>query len=510
MDKLRELAQLVTKNKLKSIDILDLQSSRKSKVVELYEKIVNDEVDSDEAASLALFPGKKPGGAQYRKVKAGLKSRLINSLFFIDVKKANFNDRQTAHLNCFKDWAAANILLGKHARNSGIELCHRILRHAERYEFTELCRDVTKALRLHYGSMLGDYKQYNYYRDYYRKLNQVVEWEDEAEFAYTDVIINYVNGKSDEEAIRALAQQYYDRLAPALAECDAYRLHLYAGLIRLMTHSIVNDFQGVRKAAQEMSEFFEAKEYDAEIPLQISYYYQLVANTQLREFAAGKAVAEKCLARLKEGSFNWFKYYELYFLLAMHTGEYGEAYRVFTIVINHSRLRHLPQHAQEIWKIYEAHLHYLIASERVTIPASDTRFTKFRLGRFLNETPIYSRDKRGLNVAILSIQILFLLQQQKFGRAIDKMEAIEKYCSRYLNQADTIRSYYFIKMLLSIAQGSFHRVAAENKAERYAKKLRAIPLEEANQNFKIEIIPYEELWSMALDSLGTKIYRARG
>jgi hypothetical protein len=258
-----------------------------------------------------------------------------------------------------------------------------------------------------------------------------------------------------------------------------------------------------------MSVFFETKDYDAEIPLQISYYYQLVANTQLRTFEEGQRVAEKCLARLKEGSFNWFKYYELYFLLAMHTGEYTEAYRVFTIVINHSRLRQLPKHAQEIWKIYEAHLHYLIVRDKVEIPEDDTRFTKFRLGRFLNETPLYSKDKRGLNVAILSIQILFLIQQKKFGRAIDKLEAIEKYCSRYLNQADTIRSYYFIKMLLSIAQGSFHRVAAENKAERYAKKLRAIPLEEANQNFKIEIIPYEELWTMALDSLEMKAYRVR-
>lgn len=509
MENLRELAQLVTKNKLKSINILDLNSGRRSKYVELYEKVVNDEVGSDEEASLALYPKKKPGGAQYRKIKAGLKSRLVNTLFFIDVKKANFNDRQTAHLNCFKDWAAANILLGKHARNSGIELCHRVLRHAEQYEFTELCRDATKALRLHYGSILGDYKQYNYYRDYYQRLNQIVEWEDEAEFAYTDVIIKYVNGKSTEEEVHQLAQQHYERLKPILEQCSAYRLHLYTGLIRLMTHSIVNDFRGVRNAAREMAEFFEAKDYDAEMPLQISYYYQLVANTQLREFKAGKAVAEKCLGRIKEGSFNWFKYYELYFLLAMHTGEYREAYRVFTIVINHRGLRNLPQHAQEIWKIYEAHLHYLIVSERVEIPESDSRFTKFRLGRFLNETPIYSKDKRGLNVAILSIQILFLIQQRKFGRAIDKMEAIEKYCSRYLNQADTIRSYYFIKMLLSIAQGSFHRVAAENKAERYAKKLRTIPLEEANQNFKIEIIPYEDLWMMALDSLDMKAYRAR-
>ena len=510
MEMLRELTQIVTKNKLKSIEILDLGSNRKSKAVRLYEKIANDEIASDEDASLLLFPKKPPGSAQYRKVKANLKSRLINSLFFIDAKKANFNNRQAAHLTCFKDWAAANILLGKHARNSGIELCHRILRQAERYEFTELCRDVTKALRLHYGSMLGDYKQYDHYRDYYRRLNDIVEWEDEAEFAYTDVIINYVNGKSSETEIRDLAQGYYDRLAPALQEIDSYRLHLYAGLIRLMIHSIVNDFRGVRESAREMAVFFEAKEYDAEIPLQISYYYQLVANTQLRTFEEGQRVAEKCLARLKEGSFNWFKYYELYFLLAMHTGEYAEAYRVFTIVINDSRLRQLPKHAQEIWKIYEAHLHYLIVSEKVTIPEDDTRFTKFRLGRFLNETPLYSKDKRGLNVAILSIQILFLIQQRKFGRAIDKLEAIEKYCSRYLNQADTIRSYYFIKMLLSIAQGSFHRVAAENKAERYAKKLRAIPLEEANQNFKIEIIPYEELWTMALDSLSTKAYRSRG
>ena len=114
-----------------------------------------------------------------------------------------------------------------------------------------------------------------------------------------------------------------------------------------------------------------------------------------------------------------------------------------------------------------------------------------------------------MNIAILVIQILFFIQQKKYFIAIDKIEAIEKYCARYLHKAETIRSYYFIKMLLCIPQANFHRVAVERKSKTYFEKLNSVPLEEVNQAYKIEIITYEQLWNMVLNTLGNKSYTTR-
>ena len=139
----------------------------------------------------------------------------------------------------------------------------------------------------------------------------------------------------------------------------------------------------------------------------------------------------------------------------------------------------------------------LINAGKVEKSEDDNHFTKFRLGRFLNEMPIFSKDKRGMNIAILSIQILFLIQQKKYGKAIDKFEAIEKYCYRYLHQEETIRSYYFITMLMTIPDSQFHRMGVTRKGKKYLDKLLSVPLEVSSQSHKIEIIPYEDLWQLA-------------
>ena len=168
----------------------------------------------------------------------------------------------------------------------------------------------------------------------------------------------------------------------------------------------------------------------------------------------------------------------------------------------------MPDNLREMWSIFEAYLHYLVDQGLVRPEEEDTRFNKFRLGKFLNNTPIFSRDKRGMNIPILIIQILFMINQQKYHSAIDKIDAIEKYCSRYLTKNDTFRSNCLIKMLLQIPICSFHRVAVERKTEKYLHKLKRVPLEVAKQTYEIEIIPYENLWKMAVGSLDNTFYKA--
>ena len=57
-----------------------------------------------------------------------------------------------------------------------------------------------------------------------------------------------------------------------------------------------------------------------------------------------------------------------------------------------------------------------------------------------------------------------------------------------------------------IPNANFHKVAVQRKAQKYYDKLMANPLEIAKQTYEIEIIPYEDLWEFALDSLGHKLH----
>jgi len=119
----------------------------------------------------------------------------------------------------------------------------------------------------------------------------------------------------------------------------------------------------------------------------------------------------------------------------------------------------------------------------------------------LNSVPLFSKDKRGLNIPILIIQILFMIVKKDYDQSIDRIEAIKKYCTRYLVKDKNFRSNCFINMLLQIPMAGFRRSEVKRKAKKYLDQLESTPLEFSNQASEIEIIPYEDLWGFIIESI---------
>ena len=110
--------------------------------------------------------------------------------------------------------------------------------------------------------------------------------------------------------------------------------------------------------------------------------------------------------------------------------------------------------------------------------------------------------KYKMNIPILVLQLLFYLQRKDYDKVIDRLETIEKYCSRYLRKDKcTYRSNCFIKMLLQIPKAKFQKAEIIRKASPFLEKLGKKSIAIANQAFEIEIIPYEDLWELVLKEL---------
>jgi len=155
----------------------------------------------------------------------------------------------------------------------------------------------------------------------------------------------------------------------------------------------------------------------------------------------------------------------------------------------------------------ESYIHFLVYINKITPIREDKRFNKFRMGKFLNSVPTFSKDKRGLNIPILVIQIVFFIVRKDFDKAVNRIESIEKYCSRYLKKGDNFRSNCFIKMLLQIPISGFHKAGTERRAKKYFDQLKGVSLEIANQANEVEVIPYEDMWGIIIESLETKFVR---
>jgi len=62
-------------------------------------------------------------------------------------------------------------------------------------------------------------------------------------------------------------------------------------------------------------------------------------------------------------------------------------------------------------------------------------------------------------------------------------------------------------MLLQIPLANFHKKGVLRKSQKYYDKLKATPLEVANQIHEVELIPYEDLWEFVIESLDMKVHK---
>lgn len=508
MDILKELVEVVNREKIRRIELLtDLPSD--ALLNQLYQAISDGKFSNDEEASAHFYNGDGRSSA-YANLKARLKKRLYNHLFFIDTKKPSYTNRQQAYYEAFRYWAAAKILLGKNARNASVELSYKIWKKAKAFEFTELCMDIAHTLRLHYGGRAGDTRQFEFFNKEYKRYYALYGAENEAEEAYSRIMLDYVHSKASRKDKQAEIRRMFEHLQSYCEHYDSYRLMLYVFLVELAQYSVVNEVENTIAVARRMVQYFEKKEYEASMPLTAGYYQLAYCYLQLGDYVKGRKALEACTNLVEEGTFNWFKYQEHLVLLALRTGKYQEGFEQFQKVRDQSRFSFQSSHIQEYWAILEAYLYYLQLIQAIN-KEEKTR-VRFRLGRFLNEVPIYSQDKQGVNIAILIVQILILLVKKQFIDVVARIEAIEKYCSRHLLQDETRRSYYFIKMLLQIPEAGFHREAVWRKTQYYRKQLEKHSLREAGPSLHSEFIPYEQIWAQLQQYLPDCIprnYRSR-
>ena len=186
----------------------------------------------------------------------------------------------------------------------------------------------------------------------------------------------------------------------------------------------------------------------------------------------------------------------------MHTENYINAAGIYFKVVNHPRFPYTSENRQEKWKIFEAYLNYIFETEGLDRSLlQNNKKRKFRLLRFLNEVPNFTKDKKGFNVSILIIQVLYLLEKGEYDAIINRSEALNVYCSRYLRKDESFRSSCFIKMLLVMEKEDFKYDRTKVMALKYFKKMVEYAEMEGNEVQDWEVIHYETLWQKVLNRL---------
>lgn len=499
MKKLKELVDLASPNKTKTITIVGNGRGGKTKLDQLYRLISGGKVENDEEAFRRLYPD-ATSKSSYYKLKHELRERLFSTIFFIDAKKVSGDDRQSAYVRCQWLTSLSAILMVARAWNNSISLAKSALEIAEKYEFTNEAISASRKLML-VNKIRGSRKQVTESSLKLIELVMLQQKETIAEVYWTQLGLDYLKASSFKAEVVYRAENYLYHLGKIEINQRNLKLIYLETMIEASAKMAGHDFSAaipiLSAGLKEVSDYKKYKDKSYTFGVAINL---LACYISLKHHPEARSVLDVLYANVVPGTYNWYKTCELHFTLAMHTRHYQEAWELHADVISQKTYAKQPAFIREAWAVYGAYLHILRKADRLPDQAAGEA-RPFRLRRYLNDLPTFARDKRGHNVTVLISQIILSLQKQNYDGLIDRFEAVNKYRERYISREENFRSNVFLHMLREVNRKNFVKADILAATADLRLRLDEEPVDVISPGYDQEVLPYEDVWELLLECL---------
>ena len=227
--------------------------------------------------------------------------------------------------------------------------------------------------------------------------------------------------------------------------------------------------------------------------IRFNHFVSIYAYLRSRQAIQGLRLAEEYARDFHPSSNNWFYFQEHHMLLALHAQHYERAQQLLVVISKNPGYMMQREASLQRWDLYKAYIDFVLPPQRVTT-------ARQRHMAQLLQLPEYSRDKRGHNVAILVLQLLYFLRERNLEAVLMRLERLRKYQQRHLYESSTLRSRLFLRLLQLIMEKNFDAAQAAERGKNLLQQLRDTP--PPGEAFaEVEIIPYEQLWDLVLGLL---------
>jgi tetratricopeptide (TPR) repeat protein len=269
---------------------------------------------------------------------------------------------------------------------------------------------------------------------------------------------------------------------------------------------LVRDFENLLSISEKALDFFITHSASNRLQVFMGILRKGVAYLFLKDYENSRISIEEVLSmNPTKGTLHWNSAYSYSFTLEMLTKNYQKATDILIDMITDPLIDRLENIWIQQWTIRSAYIHFLAKIGYVDLERTGKkRVPNFRLGKFLNEVPTFSKDKRGLNIAIIIGQIVILLADNKRDQLYDKIEALSKYSYRHLHNDNSLRSNCMIRMILALVKADYNPIRGSRYAEKYVERLYTTQMNFNEYSTDIEIIPYEHLWDILLELVAPK------
>ncbi|MFK7798328.1 MAG: hypothetical protein AB8E82_12825 [Aureispira sp.] len=497
MKHLLEISKIVTKKKVKKIEIFDDNSlkQKSSRFNDFYELLMNGTIQTDQEAAQILYDG-RPTDDKYRQLKSRFKKRLLNTLFFLDVNQSATSNYNRAYYSCHRDWTLIKILLSNKANDTGAQLARNILTIALKFNFSDIIVNAARILRQHASDTSNEHA-YHEYNEICKKhnivLNAEIEVEEHAQFIgiWHDLPMHKLDRyiAAIEERCTDISQIYKQYNSPVIFY-NYFLAHTFY-------HEALKNYEYVYELCLKAEEHIEQHPhfYRADQMAQLACK-KLLALLHLGRFEEGYVQAER-YANVFDRHTAWLPILEVYLLLALHGKAYDKAHETFNRVYTDKRFKNLDEIDAVKWNTFETYLCFLRWLEVDNDEDKPKRYKQFRVKRFLEEPIIFPKQQRIFTITSVIAQILFLLEQKQWGEAFERVERLRDYSARLLKPEEYYRILQFCRLLQQLAKAHFDydKIGVHLK---YLERLETESMHYRGGINELEIIPYQHLWDIVL------------
>ncbi|PHI18684.1 hypothetical protein CEQ90_16610 [Lewinellaceae bacterium SD302] len=505
MKELADLIDYVSPKRLMSLSYFFRRGARRQKTHadRLYDAVVKKKIDSDKEASKRLFG--VSGSSHYYKVKFELKQQLLNSVLLVENDQKELGTFFEVFIQCRKELYAAEVLFVEGHILASVDILKKLLSRAIEAELTDIIIPVLYYLKTYSLSIMPDPVACQRYQALERKWIRIRTAEEVVDELYTDLAVNYVKTAAPPPDTIYTALNKLNNIHDLYKDIRTARYIYKYYFILYMTYDSQGHYrEGIEiswKAVRSLSKGdYVPRGFIRSMLLQI-----IDASIRLRALNDGQRAVIQSLRLVEEGERDWFRINQLYLYLCIRSDEYSTAIKTINRMFDHRKFKKLPGEFKERYYLLRAYVSWLIESKSIDVKGEP--LNSFRIGRFINDVPRFSKDKMGMNVPVLIIQVLWLLQRKNYEVARGRLDSLKRYSLKYLStNKGMLRTYYFIRVLTQLSNANFHRAAFVRKAASFYRLLREQPSTASLQSVEVEIVPYEDMYEYALNILDNKIH----
>jgi hypothetical protein len=494
MKEIANLSRIATSRRLSSFPLLDLSAESPGKEGQLVAALVRAPGLTQHQLVREIYGSTSASHmAAFRKLRSRVQAKLLNHLYFLDHSDPRLIVTRRYEMELMDLFHQVTVLQAEGEYLLAERLLRKCLRLAQLGEFTQYTLRVCQLLRTSYV-LRQQPARYRVIIKLLAKTQQLLAWEEEAERVYMEVRLAVTGTVAARRALLPKMGKYLSLLEELNRKARTYLTYDVLYHVRLLNEEFTGNYtEIIRITAEADKKLQQGKLNVRRFDKRFNNYMSVYGYLQSRQPVQGLKLAEGYLQNFHPSSNNWFSFQENHFLLAVHAEQYEKASRVMQAVFGNPFYPKQRVAAQQRWDLFRAYMEFMR-------PAQKTVARPQLVAQWALTLPDFSRDKRGHNVAILILQVLYYLRLRDLDAVLLRLERLRKYQQRHLRDGDTLRSRLFIRLLLLIIDKDFDPVACAERGQNILKKLQEAP-QPGEAYAEIEVVPYENLWALTLQIL---------